>query len=157
MVGVGAVPNTKLFVDQLKMERGGIVVDGTFKSSNPDVYAIGDVASFPLKMYGGRMTRMEHVAHARQSAAHAVQVRDGTKQKLPAEQARFCLSCTFLRLAFYSSNIYYVLPNKAPACLVERKPSSFTVAASFLASFSCTSDARSHRWMRLIPFRCFWI
>ena len=36
------------------------------------MYAIGDVAAFPLKAAGGSVTRQEHVAHARQSAAHVV-------------------------------------------------------------------------------------
>jgi thioredoxin reductase len=27
-------------------------VDGQLRTSNPDVYAIGDVAAFPLKKYG---------------------------------------------------------------------------------------------------------
>ncbi|KAJ8903132.1 hypothetical protein NDN08_004244 [Rhodosorus marinus] len=71
VIGVGARPNAQLFSDQLETELGGIKVNGKFESSVKDVYAIGDVASFPLKKYN-RMTRMEHVAHARQSAAHAV-------------------------------------------------------------------------------------
>jgi len=72
IVGVGARPNSHLFSDQLEMELGGIKVDGQFQSSIKDVYAVGDIAAFPLKIYD-RVTRMEHVAHARQSAAHAVE------------------------------------------------------------------------------------
>lgn len=41
------------------------------QTSNPDVYAIGDLAAFPLKKYN-QVTRQEHVAHARSSAKHAV-------------------------------------------------------------------------------------
>lgn len=37
------------------------------------MYAIGDVATFPMKMYGD-MRRVEHVDHARKSAMQAVQV-----------------------------------------------------------------------------------
>ncbi|CAM9548014.1 unnamed protein product [Heterosigma akashiwo] len=57
--------------EKLTMSSGGIVVDGRFQTSAPDVYAIGDIAHFPLKKYG-RSQRMEHVAHARASAAHCV-------------------------------------------------------------------------------------
>lgn len=47
--------------------------DGYFKTSLPDVYAVGDVATFPLKLFD-EMRRVEHVDHARKSAAQAVQV-----------------------------------------------------------------------------------
>jgi len=40
----------------------------------PDVYALGDVATFPMKMYGGTR-RVEHADNARKSAAQAVKVR----------------------------------------------------------------------------------
>lgn len=57
---------------QLELAAGGIKVDGTFATSAPDVYAIGDVAAFPLLREGGAVVRQEHVTHARASAAHAV-------------------------------------------------------------------------------------
>ena len=41
------------------------------QTSNPDVYAVGDLAAFPLKKYN-IVTRQEHVANARASAQHAV-------------------------------------------------------------------------------------
>ena len=77
VVGVGAGAPTAPF-DQLdstpEKHPGGIRVDATFAASGPgvqpkSVYAIGDVAAFPLN--GGDLVRMEHVAHARASAAHA--------------------------------------------------------------------------------------
>ena len=49
-------------------------VDGSLHTSHPDVYAIGDVATFPLKMYGGVLGRQEHVANCRETAAHAAKV-----------------------------------------------------------------------------------
>ncbi|KAL2653327.1 hypothetical protein R1flu_021455 [Riccia fluitans] len=72
IVGVGARPNTGLFKDQLTLEKGGFKVDGFFKTSAPDVYAVGDVATFPLKLYD-ELRRVEHVDHARKSAIQAVQ------------------------------------------------------------------------------------
>lgn len=48
--------------------------DAFFKTSVPDVYAVGDVATFPLKMYGD-MRRVEHVDHSRKSAEQAVKVK----------------------------------------------------------------------------------
>ncbi len=73
VVGVGARPSTSLFQGQVDMDaQGGVVVDSSLKTSADGVYAIGDIATFPLKMYGGRPGRMEHVVNARQSAKHAV-------------------------------------------------------------------------------------
>lgn len=43
------------------------------QTSVPGVYAIGDVASFPLLCAGGAAVRQEHVTHARSSAAQAAQ------------------------------------------------------------------------------------
>ena len=48
-----------------------VQVDGKLQTSNPDVYAIGDIAAYPLKRYN-ITTRQEHVANARQTGAHAV-------------------------------------------------------------------------------------
>lgn len=49
--------------DQLEAEAGGIRVDGHMRTSNADVYAIGDVAAFPLPLLGGRVVRQEHVTN----------------------------------------------------------------------------------------------
>eukprot|EP01023_Acetabularia_acetabulum_P051078 TRINITY_DN560_c0_g1_i2.p1 TRINITY_DN560_c0_g1~~TRINITY_DN560_c0_g1_i2.p1 ORF type:complete len:474 (-),score=131.98 TRINITY_DN560_c0_g1_i2:289-1710(-) len=72
VVGVGARANTELFKDQLKIEASGIKVDSMMKTSDPDVYAIGDVAAFPLKMYGNKVQRQEHVQNCRETAYQAV-------------------------------------------------------------------------------------
>lgn len=72
VVGVGARANLGLFKDQLEQEKGGFKVDSSFKTSVPGVYAVGDVATFPLKLYN-ELRRVEHVDHARKSAIQAVQ------------------------------------------------------------------------------------
>ncbi|XP_059306030.1 monodehydroascorbate reductase [Lycium ferocissimum] len=71
VVGVGARPLTTLFKGQVEEEKGGIKTDAFFKTSVPDVYAVGDVATFPMKMYGD-IRRVEHVDHSRKSAEQAV-------------------------------------------------------------------------------------
>ncbi|KAI4300439.1 hypothetical protein L6164_033819 [Bauhinia variegata] len=71
VVGVGGRPLTSLFKGQVEEEKGGIKTDAFFKTSVPDVYAVGDVATFPLKLYG-ELRRVEHVDHARKSAEQAV-------------------------------------------------------------------------------------
>lgn len=70
VVGVGIRANTALFEGQLAIEKGGIKVDSKFRTSVSTVYAVGDVAAFPVKLYGD-IRRLEHVVrltwHARQS------------------------------------------------------------------------------------------
>ncbi|XP_010554049.1 PREDICTED: monodehydroascorbate reductase 4, peroxisomal [Tarenaya hassleriana] len=71
VVGIGIRPNTSLFEGQLTIEKGGIKVNGKMQSSNSSIYAIGDVAAFPVKLFG-ETRRLEHVDSARKSARHAV-------------------------------------------------------------------------------------
>lgn len=72
VVGIGARANTELFEGQLAMEKGGIKVDGQMRTSDASVYAVGDVAAFPVKLLGGEVRRLEHVDCARMTARHAV-------------------------------------------------------------------------------------
>ncbi|KAH9775376.1 Monodehydroascorbate reductase [Citrus sinensis] len=72
VIGIGAKPTVSPFERVgLNSSVGGIQVDGQFRTSMPGIFAIGDVAAFPLKMYD-RTARVEHVDHARQSAQHCI-------------------------------------------------------------------------------------
>src|SRR3954470_21274345 len=63
LVGVGAVPNTGLAEDAgLRVERG-VVTDAALRTSAPDVFAAGDVASAFHPLYA-RHVRVEHWANA---------------------------------------------------------------------------------------------
>ncbi|KAA8500046.1 Monodehydroascorbate reductase [Porphyridium purpureum] len=105
VVGVGARPNTQLVGDQLEMENGGVKVDGNMQSSVPGVYAVGDIASFGVKQFAGKRTRMEHVEHARQSAAQAVKAAMG-KSDAEYDYLPFFYSRVFdLSWVFYGDNV----------------------------------------------------
>lgn len=91
IVGVGATPVTD-YCEGLKMELGGFAVNEVMQTSDPNVYAIGDVCAFPSQ-YGG-MTRCEHVDHARKSAAQAVQAAMG-KQPEPYKYLPYVYSRVF--------------------------------------------------------------
>lgn len=72
VIGIGAKPTVSPFERVgLNSSVGGIQVDGQFRTRMPGIFAIGDVAAFPLKMYD-RTARVEHVDHARRSAQHCV-------------------------------------------------------------------------------------
>jgi 3-phenylpropionate/trans-cinnamate dioxygenase ferredoxin reductase subunit len=70
IVGVGITPNDQLARDAGIGVDNGITVDAHLRSSDPDVYAAGDVASayHPLL---GRHIRVEHWANARRQGAAA--------------------------------------------------------------------------------------
>ncbi|VAI59914.1 unnamed protein product [Triticum turgidum subsp. durum] len=73
VVGIGARANTGLFDGQLAMERGGIKVNGRMQTSDAAVYALGDVAAFPVALLGGDVRRFEHVDCARRTARRAIE------------------------------------------------------------------------------------
>ncbi|XP_044951655.1 monodehydroascorbate reductase 1, peroxisomal-like [Hordeum vulgare subsp. vulgare] len=73
VVGIGARANTGLFDGQLAMERSGIKVNGRMQTSDAAVYAVGDVAAFPVALLGGDVRRFEHVDCARRTARRAVE------------------------------------------------------------------------------------
>jgi monodehydroascorbate reductase (NADH) len=106
VVGIGIHPNVDLFEGQLAMEKGGIRVDGKMRSvSNHSVYAVGDVAAFPLKMYGD-VRRLEHVDHARKSAAHAVQAIMSSNKVGDYDYLPYFYSRVFtLSWQFYGENV----------------------------------------------------
>jgi 3-phenylpropionate/trans-cinnamate dioxygenase ferredoxin reductase component len=70
LIGVGAAPNVALAdVAGLKLADGGIAVDATLRTSDPDIYAAGDVAAHDHPKYRRRV-RVEHWANAKDQGAH---------------------------------------------------------------------------------------
>lgn len=78
ILGIGAKPNVDLLSGQVTERMKGILVDDQMRTSDPNIYAFGDVATFPLGD-SKNLKHLEHVAHARQSATHAVQAAVGAK------------------------------------------------------------------------------
>ena len=70
LIGVGAAPNIALAdAAGLKLTDGGIAVDATLRSSDPDIYAAGDVAAQDHPKYRRRV-RVEHWANAKDQGLH---------------------------------------------------------------------------------------
>ena len=61
IAGIGVKPNTKLAEAADLEVDNGIVVDQFGQTTDPNIYAAGDVASFPL---AGRMQRLESIQNA---------------------------------------------------------------------------------------------
>ncbi|XP_022989904.1 monodehydroascorbate reductase 4, peroxisomal-like isoform X2 [Cucurbita maxima] len=105
VVGIGIRPNTSLFEGQLTMEKGGIKVNGKMQSSNSSVYAVGDVAAFPVKLFS-ETRRLEHVDSARKSARHAVSAIMDPEKTGDFDVVPFFYSRVFtLSWQFYGDNV----------------------------------------------------
>lgn len=69
LVGIGATANDALARDAGLTCDNGIVVDATLATSDPTIFAIGDVANFPHAQ-AGRRVRLESVQNASDQAKH---------------------------------------------------------------------------------------
>jgi 3-phenylpropionate/trans-cinnamate dioxygenase ferredoxin reductase subunit len=73
LVAVGAKPNVELAEQAgLSMGDGGVLVDASLRASDPDIYAVGDIAAAEHPLFGGRI-RTEHWANALKQPAVAVE------------------------------------------------------------------------------------
>jgi 3-phenylpropionate/trans-cinnamate dioxygenase ferredoxin reductase subunit len=85
VVGVGAIPRIELAAAAGLEVDNGIVTDHALRTSAPDVYAAGDVASSFRPLYG-RHVRVEHWANALDSgpaAARSMLGQDVTYDRVP--------------------------------------------------------------------------
>ncbi len=63
VIGIGAVPNDSLARSAGLDVAGGVVTDSALRTSDPDIFAAGDAASFYLPLLG-RHVRVEHWSNA---------------------------------------------------------------------------------------------
>ncbi|GAA3497952.1 FAD-dependent oxidoreductase [Streptomyces prasinosporus] len=90
LAAIGAAPRTSLaeaaglaLAD--RADGGGVLVDERLRTSDPDIYAAGDVASFPHALFGARL-RVEHWANALNggpAAARAMLGREEVYDRVP--------------------------------------------------------------------------
>jgi 3-phenylpropionate/trans-cinnamate dioxygenase ferredoxin reductase component len=77
LLGVGARPNTELAVDAGLAVEGGVLVDESLSTSDPDIVAVGDIAEQQHPVLGRRV-RVEHWANALNQPAVAALTMLGT-------------------------------------------------------------------------------
>ncbi|MEP6649191.1 MAG: FAD-dependent oxidoreductase [Lapillicoccus sp.] len=85
LVGIGAIPNTDLAVTAGLEIDNGVVVDAQGHASDPDIFAVGDVANADTPAIGQRV-RVEHWANALDrppTVAKGVLGKSGDFDKLP--------------------------------------------------------------------------
>jgi 3-phenylpropionate/trans-cinnamate dioxygenase ferredoxin reductase subunit len=83
VAGVGALPNSELAEASGLRVENGIVVDNSFRTSDPDIYAAGDCCNFPWR---NRRLRLESWKAAQDQGAHvaaAMLGHDGEYAKVP--------------------------------------------------------------------------
>ncbi|WP_313004894.1 FAD-dependent oxidoreductase [Brevundimonas sp.] len=71
LVGVGALAREALARTAGLACENGVVVDEAARTSDPSIYAIGDVTHRPIPIHGGRMHRLESVPNALEQAKQA--------------------------------------------------------------------------------------
>jgi 3-phenylpropionate/trans-cinnamate dioxygenase ferredoxin reductase component len=84
VVGIGAVPVTRLAETAGLDLDNGIAVNETLRTSDPNIYAAGDCISFPLPVYGGRRVRLESWRAAQDQGALAAANMLGKNDKFMA-------------------------------------------------------------------------
>ena len=82
LIGVGGVPNEEVARDAGLLCDGGIVVDLDARTSDPAIFAIGDVTKRPLPLYD-RTMRLESVPNALEQAKQAVSAICGRPRPAP--------------------------------------------------------------------------
>jgi 3-phenylpropionate/trans-cinnamate dioxygenase ferredoxin reductase subunit len=78
VAGLGVTPNTTLAEQAGLQVDNGIIVDAQLRSSDPDIWAAGDVASFHSPSLGRRL-RVEHEDAAASMGRHAGSAMAGTE------------------------------------------------------------------------------
>lgn len=92
VAGLGIVPNTELARKAGLAVNNGIGVDDHLKTSDPDIYAAGDVAAFPSTVLGSHI-RVEHEDAALSTGTHAGRCMAG--EDAPYKQLPFFYSDLF--------------------------------------------------------------
>ena len=85
IVGIGVRPNTRLAEEAGLEVSGGVLVDASLRTSDPDIYAAGDVANAYNPLFGRRI-RVEHWANALNggpAAARAMLGQDVSFDQIP--------------------------------------------------------------------------
>lgn len=83
VVGVGALPCDALARSAGLVCDNGLRVDEQARTSDPSIYAIGDMTSRPLPLYQGRRVRLESVPNALEQAKQAAAAITGAAPPAP--------------------------------------------------------------------------
>lgn len=86
LVGIGASPCDELAATAGLACDGGVLVDIQGRTSDPRIFAVGDMTRRPMPLYGGVMVRLESVPNALEQSrqvAHAILGRASPANEVP--------------------------------------------------------------------------
>ncbi|MCL2584839.1 MAG: FAD-dependent oxidoreductase [Streptosporangiales bacterium] len=112
VVGIGAVPNDGLAADAGLDTDGGVVTDAALRTSDPDIFAAGDVANSHNPLFGRRI-RVDHWANALnggQAAARSMLGQEVSYDRVPyffSDQYGFGLECSGLPSPGSYDRVFY--------------------------------------------------
>jgi 3-phenylpropionate/trans-cinnamate dioxygenase ferredoxin reductase subunit len=84
IAGVGAAPRTELAAAAGLTINNGIAVDAHLRTSDPDIFAVGDCASFPHPLFGDGRIRLEAWRNALDQGAHVARTLLGVEEPFSA-------------------------------------------------------------------------
>ena len=79
VAGIGVSPNLALFAQSELLLDDGILVNHWLETNIPDVYAAGDVARYPDRLFADKLRRVEHWDNAVTQAKYAAQTMLGQR------------------------------------------------------------------------------
>ena len=83
LIGVGAIPNDELAQAAGLVCQDGVLVDLEARTSDPDIFAIGDVTRRPMPLYDDVRMRLESVPNALEQAKQAAAAITGRPAPAP--------------------------------------------------------------------------
>ncbi len=93
VVGIGASPAVELFAGTELALDDGIVVNQFLETNVPDVYAAGDVARYPDRLFQDKLRRVEHWDNAVAQGKHVAGVMCGEREE-------------FIHLPYFFSDLF---------------------------------------------------
>ncbi|MBT0668636.1 FAD-dependent oxidoreductase [Novosphingobium profundi] len=126
IAGIGVLPRLDLALTgdlALCEASGGVRVDGNLRTSDPHVYAIGDIASYPDPRTG-KPLRVEHWVHAQRMGQYLARAFTG------AAQAPFAQT-PFFWTGYFGTQMRYVGHAKPEASRLEGDPGADDFAVFF--------------------------
>jgi 3-phenylpropionate/trans-cinnamate dioxygenase ferredoxin reductase component len=143
VVGVGITPNVELAAEAGLAVDNGVVTDEYLRTSDPDIYAAGDVASFQHPMLGRRI-RIEHWANARYGgrAAGSAMLGGGPYDRVPYFYSDQYTSSPSIGMEYAG----YVVPDEYDEIVYRGDPSTLKFIAFWIHSGRVLAGMNVNVW-----------
>lgn len=151
VVGIGVSPNTGWLAGSgvtLSERDGAIVCDETLNAGLPGVYAAGDVAYFPNRLFDGELMRVEQWTNANEQGALAV------KNALDPAEAKPSAAVPYFWSDWYGHRIQFVgIPQADEIRVVSRELGEETFLALYRRGDRITGCISIDRPSQIMKYR----